>query len=221
MAAICATASASPTSGARASCVGTSCRLASATKRSRYTRSVAPRCPSPTTGRPPASRLRAGHARPDAPSASHRPGRYRQNHRRPRSQAAAVRSRQLRQAGTQLIHQAIGFCRLDPLVIVAGVDIAPEALPVLANDHVGRQVAHGQDVQPVQHGPQTILLAHVIGAGPRALLAAQGGHAGIEQGAEVLPASRRFVTGNSQRPATRSTAQLVGIERATPASPAA
>jgi hypothetical protein len=34
------------------------------------------------------------------------------------------------------IHQAIRLGRLDALVIVARIDVAPEALPVLANDHV-------------------------------------------------------------------------------------
>ena len=76
-----------------------------------------------------------------------------------------------------------------------------------------------QDVEPHQHGPQTILLAHMVRARAEAFLAADRRLSGIEQIAEELPARGRFETGKPSFSATRSAAALVGMERAMPARP--
>ena len=67
----------------------------------------------------------------------------------------------------------------------------------------------------------TVLLAHMVGAGAGALLAANADKAGVEQVAEELPAGGRLVDLMPSFSATRSAAALVGIERAMPARPLA
>ena len=82
---------------------------------------------------------------------------------------------------------------------MARIDVAAEAAPVVLHDGLHRLLAHRQDVQPEQHGPQAVLLAHMVRAGAGAFFAAQRAHAGIEQVAEELPAGRGLVAGNAQR----------------------
>ena len=65
--------------------------------------------------------------------------------------------------------------------------------PVVAHDLGDALSAVDEDVEPEQHRPDAVLLAHVVGAGAGALLAADGGQPGIEQVAEELPAGRRLV----------------------------
>ena len=59
--------------------------------------------------------------------------------------------------------------------------------------------AHGQDVQPQQHRPDAVFLAHVAGAGACTFFTAQRDLARVEQVAEVLPAGRRLEAGHAQR----------------------
>ena len=70
---------------------------------------------------------------------------------------------------------------------------------MVAHDPGDRLAPRRQDVQPQQDRPQAVLLAHVIGAGAEALLAAQGDLARIEQVAEELPAGRRLVAADAER----------------------
>ena len=64
---------------------------------------------------------------------------------------------------------------------MARVVVAAEGLPVIAQDRFDRDAAHRQDVEPEQHGPDAVFLAHVVGAGARTLLAAERDAAGVEQ----------------------------------------
>ena len=64
---------------------------------------------------------------------------------------------------------------------------------MVAHDHVDALLARRQHVEPEQHGPQPVLLAHMVRAGAGRFLAADGDAAGIEQVAEELPAGRRLV----------------------------
>ena len=124
--------------------------------------------------------------------------------------------------GAQAVHQRVGGGGVDPLVVVAGVVVAAVFLPVRLDDLLGRLLARGEDVEPEQHRPEAVLLADMVGAGAGALLAADGGHAGVEQVAEELPAGR--ASRSMPMPsfsATRSAAALVGMERAMPARPLA
>ena len=59
-------------------------------------------------------------------------------------------------------------------------------------------LADGEDVEPEQDRPEAVLLADVVGAGAGALLAADGGEAGVEQVAEELPARGRLVHADAE-----------------------
>ena len=50
-----------------------------------------------------------------------------------------------------------------------------------------------QNVEPEQHGPQTIFFANVVRARAKALFAAESGFIRIEQITKKLPAGGRFV----------------------------
>ena len=87
-----------------------------------------------------------------------------------------------------------------------------------------RDAALGEDVEPEQHRPEPVLLADMVGAGARALLAAQRGEAGVEQIAEELPTRRRLealdaelggdaVRGGAGRHRARDAGQALGIAR--------
>ena len=71
--------------------------------------------------------------------------------------------------------------------------------PVRAHDGFHRLFFLRQQVKPEQHGPQAIFFAHVVRARAVAFLAAQGGHVGVEQVAEELPARRRLEARDAQR----------------------
>ena len=73
------------------------------------------------------------------------------------------------------------------LIVVAGVVVASEALPVLGHDLGDAAAAFRQDLQPEQHGPEAVFLTDVIAAGAEALFTAEGDATGIEQVAEELP----------------------------------
>ena len=76
--------------------------------------------------------------------------------------------------------------------------MAAEARPVRAHQVLDRAPGYGEQVEPEQHRPQAVLLAHVAGTGAVALLAAQRGLAGVEQVAEELPAGGRLVAGDAE-----------------------
>src|SRR4029434_2846054 len=54
------------------------------------------------------------------------------------------------------------------------------------------------EVQPEEHGPQAVLLAHVARSRAEALLAAERDTSRFEQVEKVTPPRRRLVAGNSQ-----------------------
>ena len=70
---------------------------------------------------------------------------------------------------------------------------------MLADDGGDALLAGGEDVEPEQHSPEPVLLAHVIRAGAGAFLAADADKPGIKQVAEELPAGRRLEAGNAKR----------------------
>ena len=86
----------------------------------------------------------------------------------------------------------MGGATVDRLVVVAGVVVAAEALPVLRHDLGHGTAAAGQDLQPEEYGPETIFLADVVAAGAKAFFAAEGDAARIEQVAEEFPARGGF-----------------------------
>ena len=103
-------------------------------------------------------------------------------------EAGDLRAGQGGEPGAQAVHQGVGGGGVDALVVVAGVVVAAVLLPVRLGDLLGRLLAGGEDVEPEQDRPEAVLLADVVGAGAGALLAADGGEAGVEQVAEELPA---------------------------------
>src|SRR6185437_16255562 len=82
---------------------------------------------------------------------------------------------------------------VDLFIVVPRIVVPPVDGPVVAHDLVDALLALRQDVEPEQHGPDAVLLAHMVGAGARAFLAADGDPAGIQQIAEELPAGRGLV----------------------------
>ena len=114
-----------------------------------------------------------------------------------------VATEHLARQGGQLaahgVHQLLRGGAVDIFVIVARIVVAAIRGPVRAHDVFHRLFFLCQQVEPEQHGPQAILFAHVVRSRAVAFLAAQGGHAGVEQGAEEFPARRRLVARNAQR----------------------
>src|SRR5690606_37985447 len=100
---------------------------------------------------------------------------------------------QLRQLAAQVLDQSRRRSAVDLFIVVPRVIVASVGLPVLADDLVDALPPRRQHVQPQQHRPKAILLAHVVRAGAGALLAADGNPAGIQQIAEVLPAGGGLV----------------------------
>mmetsp|Transcript_1872 Transcript_1872/g.3603 ORF Transcript_1872/g.3603 Transcript_1872/m.3603 type:complete len:592 (+) Transcript_1872:280-2055(+) len=88
-----------------------------------------------------------------------------------------------------------------PLVVVAGVVVAAVLLPVGLDDvgdaHelalFGGLVRLGEDREPGQHGPDSVLLADVVGPGPEGFLAADGELPGVHEVSEVLPPGGHLV----------------------------
>ena len=69
---------------------------------------------------------------------------------------------------------------------------------MLADDVGYGLLANGEQVQPGQHGPESVLFADVVGTGTKAFLAAEGNLAVVEEVAEELPAGRRFIAADTQ-----------------------
>src|SRR5690606_749978 len=65
--------------------------------------------------------------------------------------------------------------------------------PMLAHDLVDALLPAREDIEPEQHSPEAILLAHMVRSRAGAFLSANGHPAGIEQIAEEFPASGSLV----------------------------
>ena len=61
-----------------------------------------------------------------------------------------------------------------------------------------RLAAHGENVEPQEDGPETVLLADMVRAGAGAFLAAERRLAGVQEIAEELPAGRRLVAADAE-----------------------
>ncbi len=108
-------------------------------------------------------------------------------------------ARQIGQAAAQIIHQFIGGITIDTLIIMTTIVVAPIAAPVVRHDLCHRHFAHGQNVQPQQNRPETVLFANMVRSGARALLTAKGGAPVVQQVAKELPPRGRLITGDAQR----------------------
>ena len=86
----------------------------------------------------------------------------------------------------------------DGLVVVTGVIVATKATPVLRHDLGNAAASLGQDLQPEQHGPEAVFLAHMVAAGAEAFFSAKGDFTRIEQVAEELPTGGRFKAVDAQ-----------------------
>src|SRR6185437_774618 len=113
-------------------------------------------------------------------------------------EAAKALADEVGQPGTQVADQLAGNGAVDLLIIVAGIVVAAIGRPVVLDDGVDILPARREDVEPQQDRPQAVFLAHVVGAGAGAFLAADGNPAGVEQVAEEFPASRRLVHFNAE-----------------------
>ncbi len=82
---------------------------------------------------------------------------------------------------------------------MARIDAAAVGFPDAAHQVFHRLAGHGHQVEPEQHGPQAVFLAHVVRAGPVTFLTAQRDLARIQQVAEKLPAGGGFVTVDAHR----------------------
>lgn len=100
----------------------------------------------------------------------------------------------------QLADDLVGALGVDVLVVVAGEEgssvLGPEVFLDLLNggSNLGVLDANsGNDVQPRDNSPQTILLTDVVTTSAKALLSADGQLLGIKECTEELPASRDLV----------------------------
>ena len=110
--------------------------------------------------------------------------------RRGDGQAVELPARQFRQQRPQMGDQPVGGLAVHALIVVARVVIAAVVGPVRGDDVPDALAAGGEDVEPEQHRPEAVLLAHMVRAGAGALLAADRGKPGVEQVAEEFPAGR-------------------------------
>ena len=90
--------------------------------------------------------------------------------------------------------------RIDVLVVVTGEESAAVGFPELSLDRgnarcfVGLLLGDaGDDIQPCDDSPDTVLLTDVVGAGTEALFTADGHLLVVEEVAEEFPACRDFV----------------------------
>ena len=71
---------------------------------------------------------------------------------------------QFGQARCQGAHQRLRACAGNGFVVMPRVVVAAVAGPVFVGDLLHALPAHGQDVQPQQHGPDAVLFADVVAA---------------------------------------------------------
>ena len=83
-------------------------------------------------------------------------------------------------------------------VVVTGVVVATEAAPVFRHDLGNAAASLGQDLQPEQHGPESVFLAHVVAAGAETFFTAKGDLTRIQQVAEELPTGGSFKAVDAQ-----------------------
>mmetsp|Transcript_84594 Transcript_84594/g.236772 ORF Transcript_84594/g.236772 Transcript_84594/m.236772 type:complete len:262 (-) Transcript_84594:158-943(-) len=92
------------------------------------------------------------------------------------------------------LHHLLGLRLVDALVVVPCVVIPAVLLPVLDRDLLDRDEApfgeglRGEDLQPRQHRPHAVLLAHVVAPRAERLLAADKGRVGLLVREVVRPA---------------------------------
>ena len=113
-------------------------------------------------------------------------------------QAVNFGPRQCRQFLPQLGKENLCLVGSDPLVVMARIDVPPKTLPMFLNNSLNRLIAHRQDVQPVENGPQPVLFAHMIRPRPGTFFAAQRRLSSVKQSAEILPPRRGFVARDSK-----------------------
>lgn len=104
----------------------------------------------------------------------------------------------------ELANNLIGAVRVDVLVVVSGEKgasvLRPEVLLDLLDGGCSAGVLDtkgGDDVQPGNDSPQTILLTDVVATSSETLLTADGQLLRVEEGAEELPAGRDLVAGEA------------------------
>ena len=66
---------------------------------------------------------------------------------------------------TQILDHGMSAVTVNAFVVMACIDVSPVLTPLGAHRGRDRLLADGQYIEPEQHGPQTVLFAHVIGAG--------------------------------------------------------
>lgn len=100
----------------------------------------------------------------------------------------------------ELANNLVSTLRVDVFVVVAGEEgtavLGPEILLDLLNgggDIGVLDTEGGDNVQPGNNSPETVLLADVVGSGTKTLLTTDGKLLGVEQGAEELPAGGNLV----------------------------
>ena len=71
--------------------------------------------------------------------------------------------------------------------------MAAKSLPVPVEYLLHRKARCCKQVHPEENSPESVLLAHMVGAGAETLLAAKGDKVCIQQVAEKFPAGRRLV----------------------------
>ena len=89
--------------------------------------------------------------------------------------------------------QRVGGVRIHFLIVMAGIIVAAIFGPVFCDDVLHAFLARGDNVQPVEHGPQAVLFAHMVGTRAEAFFATDRHLAGIHEIAEKFPAGRRFI----------------------------
>ncbi len=113
-------------------------------------------------------------------------------------EAIDARAGQAGKLAAQVSHQLRRNIGIDGFIVVASVIIAPETCPMVVRDCLHTFLAHRQNVEPEQNGPQTIFFAHMVGAGAGAFLAADRHLAAVEKIAEEFPAGRGFIHADTE-----------------------
>src|SRR4030095_5057100 len=107
-------------------------------------------------------------------------------------------SNQIRQPRTQVSHQSASGIGIEFLVVVTGIEVASMNAPMLTDDLRHRQTTCCQDTEPQQHGPQAILLAHMVRSGACTFFTANRDFSGVEEIAEEFQPRRCLETGDAE-----------------------
>ena len=68
---------------------------------------------------------------------------------------------------------------------------------MFAHNLFDRLIANRENIEPVKHCPQPILLTHMVGTRTGTFFAAERCHIRIKQTAKILPAGRRLITSDT------------------------